>query len=140
MLEAFLAAKQAYHSRILIHSLTHSLTHSQQILLVMPLADLGSKNLFYKMFLISVFKINFGNRKWNHPNRKWNYFSHFQASDQKTFFIKCFSFEPRGLKLIFKTGNGIIQTGNGIISPTSRPLIKELLLQNIFHLFQQAQN
>ena len=27
-------------------------------------------------------------------------------------------------KLIFKTGNGIIQRGYGIISPTSRPLIK----------------
>ena len=27
-------------------------------------------------------------------------------------------------KLVFKTGNWIIQTGNGIISPTSRPLIK----------------
>ena len=63
-------------------------------------------------------------RKWNYPNRKWNYFSNFQASDQKTPFTKCFTFDPRGSKLIFKTGNGIIQTGNGIISPTSWPLIK----------------
>ena len=62
-------------------------------------------------------------RKWNYPNRIWNYFSTFQASDQKTYFTKCFSFVPRDSKLIFKTGNGIIQTGNGIISHTSRPLI-----------------
>ena len=78
------------------------------------------------MFLIcSVgFKIDFQNRKWNYPNRKWNYFSHFQTSDQKTSFAKCFSFVPRVSKLIFKTGKGIIKTGNGIISPTSRTLIK----------------
>ena len=65
------------------------------------------------------FKINFQNRKWNYPNRKWNYFSNFQASDQKTPFTKCFTFDPRGSKLIFKTGNGII-------SPNSLPLIKNL--------------
>ena len=86
------------------------------------------------------FKIDLQNRKWNNSNRKWNFFSHFQTSAEKTSFTKCFSFDPRGPKLIFETGNGIIQTGNGIISPTSRPLIKELLLQNIFHLFQGAQN
>ena len=88
------------------------------------------------MFLICSkgFKINFQNRKWNYPNRKWNYFSHFQASDEKTYFTKCFSFDPTGPKLIFKTGNGIIQkgngiiqTGNGIIFPTSRPPIKNFL-------------
>ena len=75
------------------------------------------------------FKINFQNRKQNYLNRKWNYFSHFHASDQKTYFVRCFSFDPRGSKLIFKTENGIIQTGNGIISPPSRPLIKKLILQ-----------
>ena len=94
------------------------------------------------MFYISSkrFKIDFQNRKWNYPNRKWNYFSHFQASDEKTSFTKCFSFDPRGPKLIFKTGNGIIQTGNGFISPTSRPLMKKLLLQNVSHLIQRVQN
>ena len=104
------------------------------------------------------FKKKFQNRKSNYPNRKWNmfshfkatnqktslqkgcYFSHFEASDQKTSFTKCFSFDPRVSKLIFKTGNGIIQTGNGIISPTSMPLIKKLLLQNLPHLFQGVQN
>ena len=100
------------------------------------------KNLFYKMFLICSkgFKIKFQNRKWNYPNRKWNYFFHFQASDQKTYFIKYFSFEPEGSKLIFKTGNGIIQTGNGIFSPTSRPLIKKPLLRKVFYLIQGVQN
>ena len=58
----------------------------------------------------------------------------------KYFFYKCFSFDPRGSKIIFKTGNGIIQTGNGIISPTSRPLIKKLRLQNVSHLIQGVQN
>ena len=71
---------------------------------------------------------------------------------QKTSFTKCFSFHPRGSKLICKTenriiqtgnriiqignriiqtgngiiqiGNGIVQTGNGIIPPSSRHLIK----------------
>ena len=46
-------------------------------------------------------------------------FFHFQASDQKSSFTKCFSFIPRGSRLIFQTGNGIIQTRNGIIHPTS---------------------
>ena len=93
------------------------------------------KNLFYKMFLICSkgLKIDFQNRKWNYPNRKWNYFSHFQASDQKTCFTKCFLFVPRVSKLIFKTGNGIIQTGNEIISPTSRPKIKKHILRNVSH-------
>ena len=70
------------------------------------------------------FKIDFQNRKLNYPNRKWNYFTHLQASHQKTSFTQCSSFIPRSTKLIFKTGNRIIQTGNGIISPTYRPLIK----------------
>ena len=49
------------------------------------------------MFLICSkgFKIDFQNRKWNYPNRKWNYFSHLI---KKTFFMKCFSFVPRGSK------------------------------------------
>ena len=66
------------------------------------------------MFLICSkgFKFDFQNRKWNNPNKKWNYFFHFQASDQKTCFTKCFSFVPRDSKLFFKTGNGFIQSGN----------------------------
>ena len=42
--------------------------------------------------------------------------------------------------MIFKTGNGIIQTGNGIISPTSGPLIKKLLLQDVSRFYQGIQN
>ena len=79
-------------------------------------------------------------RKWNYPNRKWNYLTHFQASDQKTSFTKCFSFDLKSSKLIFKTGNGIIQTGNGIISPSSRPLIKKTVLKYVSHLTQRVQN
>ena len=56
----------------------------------------------------------------------------FFTSINKTSFIKCFSFVPRGAKLIFKTGNGIVQTWNGIISPTSRPPIKKLPFLNVF--------
>ena len=42
--------------------------------------------------------------------------------------------------MIFKTGNGIIKTGNGIILPTSRPLIKKLLLQDVSHFYRGLQN
>ena len=62
------------------------------------------------------------------------------ASDQKTSFTRCFSFDPRDYKEIFRTGYGIIQTGNGIISPTSRSLIKKILSQNVSQLIQGAQN
>ena len=51
-------------------------------------------------------------------------FFHFQASDQKSSFTKCFSFIPRGSRLIFQTGN-VIQTRNGIIHPTSWLLMKK---------------
>ena len=78
------------------------------------------------------FKINFQNRKQNYPNRKWNYFSHFRACNQITSFTKCSSFVPRGSKLIFKTGNGIIQTRNGIISSTSKPLMKKFFYKMFF--------
>ena len=73
------------------------------------------------MFLnfINEFKAGFENRKWNYPNRKWNYFSYFLTSNQKTYFSKDLSLLPRFLKMVFKTGNGIIQTGNEIISPIS---------------------
>ena len=114
----------------------------QEMELFLPLPGFWSKNLFYKRFFIwsKEFKINFQNRKWNYPNMKWNYFTHFQVSDKKTCFTKCFLIDPRSSKLIFKTGNGIIQTENGIISPTFRPLIKKLLLHNVSHLFQGVQN
>ena len=59
--------------------------------------------------------------------QEMEFFSHSQASDQKTSFPKCFSFGPRGLKLTFEAGNAIIQTKNGIIPPTSKLLIKKLL-------------
>ena len=106
------------------------------------LPDLQSKNFFYKKFLTfnNESKTGFENRKWNHPNRKWNYFSYSLTSDQKTSFTTSFPYLPRNSKLIFKTGNGIIQTGNGIISLTSKPPIKKLLLQNVSHLIQGVQN
>ena len=34
--------------------------------------------------------VKFQDRKWNFPSRKLNYFSHFQASDQRTYFYKTF--------------------------------------------------
>ena len=103
--------------------------------LFIPLPALWSKNFLYKMFHIFTkeFVIDF-------QNRKWNYFSHFQSSDQKTSLTKMFSFSPRSSKLIFKTGNEIIKTGNGIISPTSRLLIKKLLLQHFLHFNQGVNN
>ena len=110
----------------------------QKMELFLPLPGLWSKNLFYTLFLICSkgLKIDFQNRKWNYPNRKWNYFSHFQTSDQKTYFKKCFSFVAKDSKLTFKKGNEIIQTGNGTISPNSISLIKKLLLHNVYHLIQ----
>ena len=101
----------------------------------LPLPVLWSKNFFNKNFLISTqeFKIDFQNRKRNYLNRKRNYLSHFRASDQKTSFKRCFTFFPRSLRLIFKTGNGII-------SPTFRPMIKKLLLQEFSHFHQGVQN
>ena len=103
--------------------------------LFLPLLGLWSKNFFYNIFSIlpKEFKNGF-------QNRKWNYFSQFWASDQKTSFTTSFPYLPRSSKLIFKTGNEIIQTGNGIISPTSGPLIKKLLLQHIFHTDQRVQH
>ena len=56
------------------------------------------------------------------------------------FFFQCFLYSLKSSNQIFKTGNGIIQTGNGIISPTSRPLIKKLVLQHLLHITQEAQN
>ena len=53
-------------------------------------------------------------RKWNHPNRKLNYFSNFHASDQKTPFTKCFTFDTRVSKSILNPN----QAGGGQICPT----------------------
>ena len=57
-------------------------------------------------------------------------------SDQKSSFTTSAPYFPRSFKLIFKTGNGIIQTGNGIISHTSGPLIKKLFLQDVSQFHQ----
>ena len=68
----------------------------QEMELFLPLLCLWSKNFFYKIFLICSegFQTNFQKRKCKYPNRKWNNFSHFQASDQKTFFFKMFLIRP----------------------------------------------
>ena len=112
---SFLAVKQAYHPESWV---THLLIHpqywqgvqnwfskqemelsKQEMELFLPLLDLWSKNLFY--YICSKwtkdFKIDFQNKKWNHPNRKWNFFS------------------------------------------TSRPLIKNLLLQHLLHITKGVQ-
>ena len=100
------------------------------------------KQLFLQKFspFTKEFNIDFQNRNQNYLNRKWNYFFHFQAFDQKTTFTKIFSFPPRSSKLIFKTGNGIIQTRNGIIFPTSRPLIKKASFTKAFIFSQRIKN
>ena len=73
-----------------------------------------SRSLIKKLFLEHLLyiyqdlKFSLQNRRWNYPNRKSNYFSHFQASDQKTYFTTSFSYLPRSFKFIFKTGNGIV--------------------------------
>ena len=43
-------------------------------------------------------------------------------------------------RIYFQNRNEIIKTGDGIISPTSGPLIKKLLLQNVSHFHQGVQN
>ena len=104
----------------------------QEMELFIPFPGLWSKNFFYNIFSILTkdFKIGFQNRKWNYANRIWKYFSPFQASDQNTSFSTSSSYLPGNSKLVFKTGNEMDQTGNRIISPTFRPLIKQLLLQH----------
>ena len=110
---------------LLLHSVSHFYRGlqnwflKQEMELFLPLPVLWSKNFFNKNVLIFTqeFKIDFQNRKQNYLNRKRNYLSHFRASDQKTSFTRCFTFFPRSLRLIFKTGNGII-------SPTFRLMIK----------------
>ena len=60
------------------------------------------KKFLSEMFHIwsKRFKINFQNGKWNDPNRKLNYFSHFQASDLKTFWNFLIWF--KGFKISFQ--------------------------------------
>ena len=111
-----------------------------ELFLLLP--DLQSKNVFYKKLLTfqNESKTSFENRKKNYPNRKWNYFSYFLTSNKNTYFTKDLSLLPRFLKMVFKTGNGIIQTGNGIISPISWPLIKKLILQKVSNFYNGVQN
>ena len=90
--------------------------------------------------LTNEFKTGFENSKWNYPNRKWNYISYFLTSNQKTYFTKGLSLLPRILKMVLKTGNGIIQTGNGIISLIFWPKFEKLHLQNVSIFYQQVQN
>ena len=66
--------------------------------------------------------VKFQDGKWNFPNRKLNYFSHFQAPDQRTSFIKHFSFGPKFSKSIFKTGKRPILTYFDL----SRPILTYL--------------
>ena len=44
---------------------------------------------------------------------------------------KEFIIDFQNRKWNYHTGNGIIQTGNGIVSPTCRPMIEKLLLQDV---------
>ena len=120
----------------------NDLFSKQEMELFLLLPGLWAKNYFYNILsiLTKEFKIDFQNRKWNYSNRKRNFFCHFQASDQKTSVTTLSPYLPRNSKWILKTGNGIIQIRNGIISPTSKPLIKKLLLQNVSNLYQKVQN
>ena len=96
-------------------------------------------NLFFFSCEASLYKLkndSLTDSLTHRPLTYFDFYCYLETSDQKTSFTKCFSIVPKGSKLIFKTGNGIIQTGNGIISPTYRLLIKKLLLQNVSHMFQ----
>ena len=55
-------------------------------------------------------------------------------------FNKCFLFSPRSSKLIFKKENGIVQPGNWINSPSSWPLIQNILLQFFFSYLPRSLN
>ena len=110
----------------------------QEMELFHLLPELQSKNVSNKIFLTLTNESKSGKRKLNYSNREWNSFSYFQVSDQKTSFTKFYSFSPRSSKLIFKTGNGIIQTGNEIISLASTPLINKLLLQIFLNFTKES--
>ena len=66
-------------------------------------------------------------------------FSPFPGLDKKKSCTKSFSYLPRSKKLIFKTGNRMIQTGYEIISPIYKPLVKKLLLQSVSYSNQGVQ-
>ena len=136
----------------------------------LPLPGLWSKNFFCNIssILTKEFKIGFQNRKWNYPNRKWNYFSRFQVSDHKTSFTTSYPYEPKRLNIGFqnrkwnyfshfwasdqktsfttsspyypRSSKMVFKTVNGIIFPNSGPLIKNRLLQHLFHIYQGVQN
>ena len=74
------------------------------------------------------------------PKQEMDLFHQSPGLESKTSFTECFSFNPRGLKLTFETGNGIIQTGNGIIPPTSKLLIKKLLFPIMNKLSEDGVN
>ena len=101
--------------------------------IISPTSRPQIKKIFYNIFsrFTKEFKIDF-------QNRKQNYFSYFQASDQKISFTISSPHLLRSSKLIFKTGNGIIQIG--FISPASRPLIKTICLQYLLHIYQGVKN
>ena len=58
----------------------------------------------------------------------------------KIFFYKILLICPKGLNIDFQNRKRNHQNRKWIILPIYRPLIKKLLLQNISHLFQEAQN
>ena len=68
-------------------------------------------------------------------NQEIELFFHFQASNQKISFTRCFKLFAR----IFKTGKRIIEIGNGIISLASSPLIKKLLTKDFFYYIKEIQ-
>ena len=100
------------------------------------LPDLGSKNYFYKNFLISTkeFQIDFPNRKRNYLNRKWNYLSHFHlALLSKTSLNKMLSILSILPILSFLNlfSSQPMEVLPCIIYATSGPLIKKLLIQDV---------
>ena len=107
-----------------------------------PFSGLWWKISFYKMILIHSkgFKIDIKNRKCNYPNRRWNHFPNFEASDQKISFAKCFSFILNWFKIYFSKQKWNYPNRKRTYFSISRPLIKNLLLQNVSHLFQGFQN
>ena len=107
-----------------------------------PFPGLGWKIFFYKMILIHSkgFKIDIQNRKCNYPNRRWNHFPNFEASDQKISFAKCFSFILNWFKIYFSKQKWNYPNRKRTYFSISRPLIKNLLLQNVSHLFQGVQD
>ena len=68
------------------------------------------------LFLIFTkkLKIKFQNREWNFLSRIWS-FSLFPRPLIKNLFHEMFFILQMSSKLIFKTGNGIIQTGNQLM-------------------------